>query len=615
MRSSTTTRRSPTAASTRSTAPAARSARSRRRASRVTDTTIRNNRAGSEGGGVFVFDTDTSIAGSTITGNQTFPKYFGGSQGGGVYSDASTISIADSKITNNSSVEGGGIYVDDTDSPATAGLVLTGSQVNRNVAVDSGAGVYLGSIDSPTQITDTSFERNTALGAGGGLYMDGSENEGTLTIADSEFVDNTSGYSGGGIGLDSPNDPVTIERTSIVDNAASAYGGGLNLNDTDEDGTVTIAASTIADNGAGFGGGLALGGDDAVTLRNSTVSGNVADEIGGGVHIDYVDVGGPDNDEGSVSLDNSTIAANTAAGEVPAGSTGAGGGVYAAATTGNVELSSTIVADNSGGDLGRDPAGPGTLTAGFSLIESPGSTPFDSAPGGSNQTGVDPALGALQDNGGPTDTQAPGGSSPALDAAVANSLTTDQRGEPRTVDQAGVPNRTGSDGTDVGAVELAALAVPSTDTCQNEPAAKQTGTAAADLLVGDDGVDLLLGAAGNDTVDGVGGPDCVQGDDGNDVARGGGGNDVVGGGAGNDKVVGAGGSDELTGSAGKDRLRGGEASDNLKGGSGSDRLKGAGGDDRLAGGSGADRLNCGAGDDVAIAGGSDTVAPNCETVK
>ena len=42
-----------------------------------------------------------------------------------------------------------------------------------------------------------------------------------------------------------------------------------------------------------------------------------------------------------------------------------------------------------------------------------------------------------------------------IDAGIANGLTVDQRGLPRTVDQAKA-NATGSDGTDMGSVEVQA---------------------------------------------------------------------------------------------------------------------------------------------------------------
>jgi hypothetical protein len=67
---------------------------------------------------------------------------------------------------------------------------------------------------------------------------------------------------------------------------------------------------------------------------------------------------------------------------------------------------------------------------------------------------LDPRLGPLQDNGGPTLTHALLADSPAIDAGAASHLTGDQRGEPRRIDAPDVPNASNSDGTDIGALEM-----------------------------------------------------------------------------------------------------------------------------------------------------------------
>ena len=66
---------------------------------------------------------------------------------------------------------------------------------------------------------------------------------------------------------------------------------------------------------------------------------------------------------------------------------------------------------------------------------------------------IDPLLGPLADNGGPTQTHALLLGSPALDAGN-STLTTDQRGFTRPVDLANVANVTGGNGADIGAFEL-----------------------------------------------------------------------------------------------------------------------------------------------------------------
>ncbi|MBI3248893.1 MAG: hypothetical protein HYZ50_20520 [Deltaproteobacteria bacterium] len=141
----------------------------------------------------------------------------------------------------------------------------------------------------------------------------------------------------------------------------------------------------------------------------------------------------------------------------------------------------------------------------------------------------------LADNGGPTLTHNLVAGSPAIDAAGACGLATDQHGVVRPQGSA----------CDIGAVEFGAQ--PPTDPCE-------TATP-------------TLGC----TVNGVLNQPCVGGP-GNDVIIGTSGDDVIFGGAGNDKLWGKGGDDVLCGEAGNDSLFGGKGDDTLIGGDGTDKL-------------------------------------------
>jgi hypothetical protein len=116
-------------------------------------------------------------------------------------------------------------------------------------------------------------------------------------------------------------------------------------------------------------------------------------------------------------------------------------------------VNSTIVGDNTAGgtpdDLGRaDLATSGGFQLSFSLVEAPTDAIDTQA---NSITGRDPQLGGLANNGGPTLTQLPATTSPAIDAGSNPlALATDQRGQARTVD--GPPANT-ADGTDIGSVE------------------------------------------------------------------------------------------------------------------------------------------------------------------
>jgi len=88
-----------------------------------------------------------------------------------------------------------------------------------------------------------------------------------------------------------------------------------------------------------------------------------------------------------------------------------------------------------------------------------------------------------------------------------------------------------------------------------------SGTANAELLVGDIGDDTILGLGGHDTLDGASGNDIL-------IARNG--NAVLDGGTGDDTALGMEGDDTIDGGVGADHINGGAGEDKLTGGSGAD---------------------------------------------
>ena len=219
----------------------------------------------------------------------------------------------------------------------------------------------------------------------------------------------------------------TMTTTTISGNSAAGVGGGIAF---DVDSTVDISRSTISGNTAtGNGGGLHFQPDsnNIISVTNSTISGNSALN-GGGVFRNA-------NASLSVTLSFTTVADNVA--------TGTGGGI-----NGTMNLNNTLVADNSAA-VSADYAG--TLNSqDFNLIEDIAGTVF-SGTTTNNITGQDPNLGALASNGGPTQTHALLVGSVAIDAGdPASSLTEDQRGMPRPINGDGV----GGAQVDIGAFEL-----------------------------------------------------------------------------------------------------------------------------------------------------------------
>ncbi len=241
----------------------------------------------------------------------------------------------------------------------------------------------------------------------------------------------------------------------------SDFGGG-----TGGGGTGGSGGGGAGLGGAVFNDGYNIEGDATVSFSNSTISGNFA--IGGAGGTRYSGNasggeagkglgGGVFNLNGTLTVNNSTLANNTAA--------QGGGGLYNLAAfegSATLNLNSTIVADTAGGAtdcVSADDFSSLTNTGTNNLIEKNDSE--GACPGALVTT--DPQLGMLLNNGGLTATQALSSSSPALDKGKnLDSLMTDQRGTgfARKVDLP-VANGTG-DGTDIGAFELQALASPPT---------------------------------------------------------------------------------------------------------------------------------------------------------
>jgi Ca2+-binding RTX toxin-like protein len=360
----------------------------------------------------------------------------------------------------------------------------------------------------------------------------------------------TSGMAGGrGGAIFSKYAKLTLDRV-VISNSSSGdnFGGGIE----NANGSLTVRSSTISGNSAGEGAGISNRHDEpnAVIIENSTITGNYANEYGGG----GVWFENP-FDEATISVRSTTIAGNSVAN---AGS-GGGGGFW---TNGNgTTFTNTIAADNTAG-LRPDvqTAGPSsTLSASFSLVENPDGA---SITGGSNVFGQDPKLGPLGDNGGPTPTIPLLDGSPAFDAGSSAGLGTDQRGAPRPFDLVGLGPATGGDNADIGAYER--------NLC-GQNLVNRVGTSGADKLSGTAGADGILGLGGKDTLKGLAGKDALCGGPGKDTLKGG---------TGKDNLFGQDGNDKLRGQAGNDRLVGGKGNDNLLGGKGKDKLKGGAGKDK-----------------------------------
>ncbi len=388
----------------------------------LVNTTVSGNSASTLGGGV-VADT-AALANSTVVGNSA------GTDGGGINA-LGMVTLNGSTVSGNSAGrDAGGVF-------SGASVTLTGSTVNGNRAATGDGG---GIAAQQVMLTRSTVSGNSAGGHGGGITSGGA------TLTGSAVNGNSAGEGGGLFSNSATLTNCTVNgNTATVEGDFGGIGGGLSIN-----AEVVLTNCTVSGNTAVSNGGVSAG---TATLTGCTVSGNSANRDGGGL------------DATVATLTNSTVSGNSAGGR--------GGGINADVLT----LLNVTVTDNiahTGGGIFLDSEGRGsvrnTIVAG-NLVDLGGASPDASGPftsGGHNLIGdgsgspgfvngvkgdlvgtadspIDPLLGTLANNGGPTQTHALLPGSPAINKGDSTDLpAADQRGFPRTVGGA----------TDIGAFEV-----------------------------------------------------------------------------------------------------------------------------------------------------------------
>jgi predicted outer membrane repeat protein len=339
------------------------------------------NAAQYEGGAIVTVNGALNISDSTLGANTA-------TLGGGIRS-ISAVTITSSAFVSNRARYGGALYNDGL-------LAIAGSRLEDNAADNDGGAIMNYAI---LTMTGSTLIGNTAIFGGGGGVRNYTA---VMTITHSTFVSNTASYGGGFRGL---NSLANVDNSALVSNTATASGGGI---DNEGSSVLTLNRSTLAGNRALNGDGGAIRTIETSTLHvtNSTLSDNHAGAGGGIAAPQYA------ADASTVHVTNSTLTGN--------GATLAGGGIWNGAT---LHLHNTIIA---GSAQGGDCAGSAPLATNLNnLIQDGACTPALQG---------DPLLGPLAQNGGPTATRALLPGSPAIDAGDATTcatLATDQRGAAR----------------------------------------------------------------------------------------------------------------------------------------------------------------------------------------
>jgi CSLREA domain-containing protein len=331
-----------------------------------------------------------------------------------------------------------GTYTLTASGPATGNLqiqgdtILLGDGAGRTI-IDGGGldGIFYVASGATVQIQDVTLRDGRSPGAGGAI-----RNQGDLTLLRTILTGNSSvaGTAGPGQG------------GAIVSDGSSA--------------SLTITDSTIAGNTAqGAGGAIAAGGD--VSLANVTVAGNrTTNDLGGGLYFFT---------NSRVTVNNATVAGNAAAVK--------GGGILVETSLfigTSPKVTNSIIAGNSA-PVGPDCAG--GLDTAYDLVGNGAGCAGPSAANhdkvGTAASPLDPRLGPLSGNGGPTPTLALLAGSPALNAgspaapgsAAGACLATDQRDI----------RRPGAATCDIGAFEATAACVTGGNTlCLNNSRFKVT---------------------------------------------------------------------------------------------------------------------------------------------
>lgn len=348
-----------------------------------------------------------------------------------IFPDAET-TITNVTIANGltaSGGDGGGIR-------AQSDITLAQVNVMNNTAnADFGGGlVVTGGLEA--HLTNVSFTGNTSnLGGGGistyvntiltveyGSFRDNTSGNGgairavgSAALRNLVITDNTATFAGGGLDIGYGIGPtVLLEDSEVSGNHANNRGGGVAIG-----GNATIQRTLISDNTAGERGGGIFNQGTALTVINTTVSGNSANGNGGGISNGELGAG-------EFSGVHMTISNNTADADGENG--GDGGGVFNAGA-GNFEIKSTILAGNH--DATSDPDCFGEVRLDDRNIVGVASDGCDLlGVGAGDLLDTDPLIGPLVDNGGPTRTHGLLVGSPAVDHGT-ESPPTDQRGFPR----------------------------------------------------------------------------------------------------------------------------------------------------------------------------------------
>jgi hypothetical protein len=281
-------------------------------------------------------------------------------RGGAIWS-AGRLELSNTVIESSKAANGGGIYI------AAGSLKMGGGHFTGNTAKDGGGALETRSPD--VLLTDVRFEANSADYGGGWAAINGGIVVGARLI----FRDNRADFGGGAIytyTTGSPN-PLRLANTTLVGNQAT-YGGAIYV---DGAGNAELTNVTLTQNtGTMAGGAIFVRGERQVFLGQPYIT--------------------------ELALINVTIAGNSAP---------SGGGLAANDQTSFQRVAlKNVVLDTS-------PQGGNCRITDFASSHSLSSDGTCDLSGPGDRNNLAALLGALDSNGGPTQTMLPMRGSPLID--------------------------------------------------------------------------------------------------------------------------------------------------------------------------------------------------------
>jgi len=263
------------------------------------DAEVTNNNTkliSARGGGIFIDGAHAVLTRVLVSGNTA-------SQGAGILIDFGSLDVFDSTISNNTAIiNAGGISI------ISATSTISNSIIDQNSATDAnsnGGGIsvtpYMSGDSASVDINLTTIKNNTSGNAGGGIYINDaiatlrqvkiSGNSasqgggilidfGSLNIFESFISKNIAIQNSGGISILSATSTIinsTIDQNSATDPGSNGGGISISPRTTGDPTTVNLSFSTITNNNTGNeGGGIFSNNGITLNIRNSIVAGNTA---------------------------------------------------------------------------------------------------------------------------------------------------------------------------------------------------------------------------------------------------------------------------------------------------------------------------------------------------